>query len=130
MTGLDSSVVVRLLVGEPVEQAVRAEALLDELFEAGEKASVSDLVVSEVCFALQYHYHVPKAAALKALKELLEAGEIVATGAALEVLRTPRLASAKPGFVDRLIHWGYLESGEPMATFERRAAKLEGVRVL
>lgn len=36
----------------------------------------------------------------------MESGEVEAR-AAVEVLQTPNLASAKPGFVDRLIHAAY-----------------------
>jgi predicted nucleic-acid-binding protein len=47
------------------------------------------------------------------------------------VLATPSLESAKPGFVDRLIHRRYRRSGvEEMVTFEKSAGKLPGVRVL
>lgn len=130
MIGLDTSVVLRLLVGEPAAQAVRARDLLDELFEAGEKAAVSDLVVAETYFALQYHYQVPKREALEALRAFLGSEEIVGAGAALAVLQTPRLASAKPGFVDRLIHQGYLQDGGAMASFEKSAGKLDGTRVV
>lgn len=130
MTGLDTSVVVRLLVGEPAEQASRAQVLLDELFEAGEKACVSDLVVSEVYFALQYHYEVPKDEALESLRKMFDSGEIVGTGAAPAVLKAKNLAKAKPGFVDRLIHEGYRKERSGMATFEKKSRRLENVRVL
>jgi predicted nucleic-acid-binding protein len=130
MTGLDSSVVVRLLIGEPADQADRARLFLDSLFENGEKASVSDLVISEVYFALQHHYKVPKKEAIAALRSFLESKEIVGTGAAPDVLMTKNLASAKPGFVDRLIHEGYRAAGGPMATFEKRSSKLENVCVI
>jgi len=47
------------------------------------------------------------------------------------VVSTPRLAAAKPGFVDRVIHGNYLAAGmDEMVTFERAAAKLPAVRVL
>jgi predicted nucleic-acid-binding protein len=130
MIGLDTSVVVRLLVGEPAAQAARARDLLDELFEAGAKAAVSDLVVSEAYFALQYHYRVPKREALDTLRAFLQSEEIEATGAALAVLQTPRLASARPGFVDRLIHQEYAQTFGAMASFEKSAGKLDGTRVL
>ncbi len=129
MIGLDTSVVVRLLVGEPADLAVRAQQLLDELFEVGRKAVVSDLVVSETYDALHYHYHVPKKEALVAIREFLESSEIEGDGAALSILQTPR-RSSKPGFVDRLIHQGYLHSAGEMATFEKSAARLERTRVL
>jgi len=53
--GLDTSVVLRLLTGEPELQARRALAELDALASSGAVPLVSDLVVSEVYFALQYH---------------------------------------------------------------------------
>lgn len=130
MIGLDTSVVLRLLVGEPTGQADAARKLLDELFEAGDQAAVSDLVVSEVYFALQYHYHVPKKEALNALRAMFESGEIVSSGHAGKVLTTKDLAGAKPGFIDRLIHAEYHSSFGRMATFEKKGAKLPGTRVL
>lgn len=130
MTGLDTSIVVRLLVGEPEDLAKRARKFLDELFDSGEQAAVSDLVVSETYFALHYHYNVPKADALKALRAMFDSGEIKGTGAAPEVLKTRNLASANPGFVDRMIHRGYLDGGAGMATFEKKSRRLENVKVL
>ncbi len=130
MTGLDTSVVLRLLVGEPIEQAHRANQLLDDLFVAGEKACVSDLVISEVYFALQHHYSVPKAEAFESLKQMFASGEIVGTGVAPSVLQTKNLASAKPGFVDRMILAGYRSEQNTLATFEKKSRSLEGVLVL
>ncbi|MFV1996183.1 MAG: hypothetical protein ACC661_12165 [Verrucomicrobiales bacterium] len=46
------------------------------------------------------------------------------------VLNIPRLASAKPGFVDRLIYEGYLREGREMATFEKKSGRLEKALVL
>lgn len=129
--GLDTSVVLRLLIGEPVHQASAARAYLDELFIAGNKAAISDLVVSETYFALQHHYDVPKAAALSALNALFESGEIVSSDHAGRVLReTKSIATAKPGFVDRLIHASYQADMNGMATFEKKAGRLAGIIVL
>jgi len=60
MTGLDASVMLRLMLGQPADQAARAVALLDELSRSGRHAVVSDLVVAEAYFALQHHYDVSK----------------------------------------------------------------------
>jgi predicted nucleic-acid-binding protein len=130
VTGLDSSVVVRLLIGEPVAQAERARDFLDHLFTSGEQAVVSDLVVAEACFALQYHYQVPKKEALGALQQMFESGEVVGGGVASKILKTKNLATAKPGFVDRMIHQGYLKGDQDMASFEKKSGRLEGVQVL
>jgi predicted nucleic-acid-binding protein len=128
--GLDTSVVLRLLVAQPVDQARRAVAFLEDVARRGDQPVVSDLVIAETYFALQYHYDVPKTDALAALRRMLNDGEIEAQGVAAEVLRQERLASAKPGFVDRLIHDAYIAGGGSMASFEKAAGKLDFVEVL
>ncbi|MFA5264175.1 MAG: PIN domain-containing protein [Opitutaceae bacterium] len=128
--GLDTSVVLRLLLGQPADQSQRAVAFLGEVARRGDRAVVSDLVVAETYFALQYHYGVPKKEALAALRRMFADGEIETQGIAAEVLATDGLASAKPGFVDRLIQGSYVMSGGAMATFEKASGKLKSVRVL
>ena len=122
--------VLRLLVGQPKDQAARAVAFLDELSRAGHRAVVSDLVVAESYFALQYHYGVSKQDALMGLRKLFADGEIEPLGAIAEVLKINGLATAKPGFVDRLIQGAYARDTDEMVTFERASGKLKSVRVL
>ncbi len=63
--------------------------------------------------------------------ELLESGDVTPTGRALDVLHSlDRPASAKPGFVDRLIHAEIHSMGGKLATFEKSAARLPDVIVL
>jgi predicted nucleic acid-binding protein len=128
--GLDTSVVLRLLLGQPPDQAARAVAFLDELSRGNHHAAVSDLVVAEVYFALQHHYGVSKHDALTGLRRLFADGEIEPLGAVAEVLSVDGLASAKPGFVDRLIHGAYTGAAYKMVSFEKAAGKLRSVRVL
>lgn len=127
---LDTSVVLRLLVGEPENQAKSALAALEAIAAAGGKAIVSDLVLAETYFALQYHYKVPKRAAIAALADMARADGIQCSAAARSVLSQPGLHAAKPGLVDRLIHAQYQETGAPMLTFEKAAKKLADARVL
>lgn len=128
-TGLDTSFVLRLLLGEPIDQAVKAVEKLDELKGRGDKGAVSDLVVSEAYFALQYHYGVPKQLALNKLREFLQSSEIEATGQSLGILARANLGRAKPGFIDRMIHAEYLQTSSGMLTFEKAAAKLNKVTI-
>jgi predicted nucleic acid-binding protein len=128
--GLDTSVVLRLLTGTPADQAARAVAFLDELERRGDQAMVCDLVVAEVYFALQHHYQVPKRQALAALKSFFVAGEVVSHGVAGKVLQQEGLATARPGFVDRMIHATCAATGSTLATFEKASGKLAGTRVL
>jgi predicted nucleic acid-binding protein len=128
--GLDTSVVLRLLVGEPADQVARAVAFLDNLRDRDKAAAVSDLVISETYFALLHHYAVPKREDLAALRQFVESEEIVCLGRARKVLATPGLASAKPGMVDRLIHGEYEMFAAGMVSFEKAAAKLAGCSLL
>lgn len=128
--GLDTSVVLRFLVGEPADQAQAALLYLRKIQQEGGRAIVSDLVVAEVYFALQYHYQAPKAEALKGLRQFLAAKGIENAGVAVAVLATPHLESAKPGFIDRIIHQQYIEKADTVATFEKSARKLPGTVVL
>ncbi len=92
---------------------------------------VSDWVFAEAYYALQYHYGASKKDSLDALSDFLAHSGVEGTGEVAAVLATPNLESAKPGFIDRVIHRNYLRSGaEEVATFEKAAAKLSHTRVL
>ena len=127
--GLDTLVVMRLLTGDPPDQAEVAATFLAESKAAGDRLLVTDLVIAEVYFALHSKYKVPKAEALQRLREFVESGEVEA-GVAARVLRTPNLASAKPGFVDRVIHATYSNDQARLVSFEKSVSKLAGAKVL
>lgn len=125
--GLDTSVVVRLLVGEPAAQAEAARLRLVAAIEAREPALVSDLVASETYYALHYHYGVPKPAARALLYRFLTSG--VATLDPAASLSAFDL-SADAGLVDRLIHSRYRSLGAITLTFEQKQGRLEGAERL
>jgi predicted nucleic acid-binding protein len=130
--GLDTSVLLRLLLGEPAEQAATALAFVKESWLAGRRVVVSDLVVSEAYFALHHHYAVEKREALARLLEILRS-ELVEPADGPQVLAALEAAGrspAKPGFVDRLIRAQYDRLSAEMATFERAGARLPGTTVL
>lgn len=97
--GLDTSVLIRLLIGLPSEQASTAVDLIKKARIAGRQIVVSDLVVSEVYFALNAHYDVPKRAAIGALLEILRSRLVEpADGpAVIEMLEEAARSSSKPG---------------------------------
>lgn len=128
--GLDTSVVLRLLTGTPEPLAQCALREVQRLIKQGDILFVSDLVLTEVYFALQHHYGLPKAEALALLSGFLRERGIKTMGAAVAVLATSNLATANPGFVDRLIHAEYRRHAGEMLTFEKAAGRLPGARVL
>jgi predicted nucleic acid-binding protein len=125
--GLDTSVVVRLLVGEPVTQADAARRRLTAAFESGELVLVSDLVAAETYHALHYHYAVPKAEARALLRRFLDAGLVTLDPEASLAVFAP---AGGAGLVDRLIHARYRSLGAVTLTFESRQARLEGAEQL
>ena len=128
--GLDTSVVLRLLTGEPHGLALRVVRRVMAVTHSGGLCTISDLVATESYYALQYHYKMPKAEALAALASLGEGEGIRFSEAAGKVLKPKGFAHANPDFADRLIHAGYRQSGYGMLTCERAAASLDGVEVV
>ncbi len=127
--GLDTSVVMRLLTGDPPDQARSAADFLFAAKASGDRLLVTDLVIAETYFALHAKYAVPKAEALLRLRQFLESGD-VETGDVAQIMKTPNLGSAKPGFVDRLIHASYGRDEARLVSFEKSAGKLAGAKVL
>jgi predicted nucleic-acid-binding protein len=127
---LDTSVAMRLLVGAPESQYQRALLFVEEQRSANRAVHVSDQVLAEAYFALQSFYKIPKADALEILLQFTRGSGVVATPLAMEVLGRPKLATAKPGFVDLLIHGESQARGHSLVTFEKAAKKLPSTVVL
>lgn len=126
-SGLDTSVVLRLLTGEPKALAAVAEHRLREAESRHEDVIVTDLVAAEAYHALQHHYGMPEAEARALLRSFLGSGVVR--------LDPPAgLAAFEPaggaGLLDRLIQARYQTLGARLLTFDRRQGRLEGVEVL
>ena len=130
--GLDTSVVLRVLTGEPEGQARTTGDFIRTSLHQGKRLVVSDLVISEAYFALVTHYGVSKRDAVDGLLEMLERGVVhpCQGASAVDVLRVMRSSGQKPGLMDRLIHAHYTSLPAGMATFEKASRKLTGAVVL
>ncbi|MDX2079410.1 MAG: PIN domain-containing protein [Terrimicrobiaceae bacterium] len=127
---LDTSFLVRLLTRQPLALFQEAARFLDRWKQDAPRLSVPDLALAEAYFALQTHYSYPKADALAALQALSQHPAIEVSAAATAVLPLPDLGSAKPGFVDRLIHAAVVDGKATLVTFEKSARKLPHTLVL
>jgi predicted nucleic-acid-binding protein len=127
---LDTSVVLRLLVAEPPAQFQKASEFVSRSIKRGARVHVGDLVLAEAYFALQSFYGLSKKDSLKALGLFVEHSGVLVDPATAAILRQPNLASAKPGFVDRLIHGACHRQGRVFVTFEKSASKLEATHLL
>lgn len=118
-TALDTSVVLRLLVGEPKEQAAQARQALESCNAQGVAPIVSDLVLAEAYHALVYHYEVDKEDARQALSAMATSGAIVLDPPEAIAALAP---AAGAGVVDRLIIQRAKCSGATLLTFDRAMA--------
>jgi predicted nucleic acid-binding protein len=121
--GLDTSVVLRLLVGVSGAQARAAQRRLERAIEQGESVIVCDLVIAEAYYALQFHYDVPKAEARSMLMRLVRSGVVTVEPREAEGVLG---MTSGAGLVDRLIHARHRALGAVTLTFERKLGALEG----
>ena len=128
--GLDTSVMLRLLTGQPQELAARALARYQDGIANGDSFYVSDIVAAETYYAIQYHYGKTKEEALSALMGF-SSGEGISFSQNFAVsINTPDIHKANPGFVDRMLVSGYREQGQITLSCERAFRRLAGTEVI
>ena len=124
--GLDTSVVVRLIAGEPESLVRLATERIRLAMGEGERVLVSNIVVAEAYFALQRHYRMSKADARTALLRLADSGDVEMESEAVEALRE----TSSAGLVDRMIQANYRGAAAVTLTFDRKFGRRAGVELL
>jgi predicted nucleic acid-binding protein len=123
---LDTSVVLRLLTGEPAPLAEVARA---HLARCTSPVAVDALVVGESYFALRHHYGVPHRDAVEALVALVQSERLTCPAGVREALAEARDGN-HPGVMDRLILAAARGAERTLLTFDQRLARHEGARLL
>jgi predicted nucleic-acid-binding protein len=124
MIGIDTNVLVRLLVADSVEQSTAARVLVEEAEARGDKIFINRVVLAETLWVLASQYQTGKAAALAALDKLgshpvLEVEDREAVRQAVESAR-----GSRQEVVDLVV--GIINAGrgcETTFTFDRIAAR-------
>ena len=128
--GVDTSILVRMLTGDPARDYERTKAALENILAKYPTAEIeaSNVVIAEAYFVLQHHYGVAKTEARAALASVLTSGLIQPHPGhgVLEALTE----SSEPGLLDRLIAGDYAANGLVTVTHDRKMARLPGVRLL
>ena len=122
--GCDTSFLMRILTNHPSPLAAKVIAETDKRIQGGDVFEISDLTLSEAYFSLQASYGVSKADALALLRRMSESAGFTVSDHASDILALPNLATAKPGFVDRLIHGSYFSEGKTTIACEKSFRKL------
>jgi predicted nucleic-acid-binding protein len=127
MLGIDTNVVVRLVVADDAEQTRRARKLIDQALGREEPVLVSLLVLLESEWVLRSRYGFSREALLSIFRALLEARELLFEDepALEEALFHWRNSAC--GFSDCLITAHNRQMGcRATATFDGKAARLPG----
>ena len=133
MIGVDTNVLLRLLVEDDDEQAGRQRASVVHLLEAtevgGDRLFVTDVALCEVVWAMRSTYRVPRAIVRERLEALVRT-KIFAFEAPEGIDRAVAAFGAGRGdFADYLIRERAREGGcEAVATFDRDLLKEDGFR--
>lgn len=128
--GLDTSVVLRLLTGQPQDLAARALTRYQDGIAAGDDFCVNDVVAAEAYFALQQHYRKTKEEALEALRGFSSGEGISFSQNFAASINTPNIHKANPGFVDRMLVSGYREQGQITLSCEKSFRRLADTEVI
>lgn len=130
MIALDTNVLVRFLVQDEPLQAQLATNVIDQLTDEAQ-GFVSREVLIELVWVLERAYRLGRAEIAVALDGLLSATELNIEGSdefapALELYRNDGF-----GFADLMIAAAARRAGaNELVTFDRKAARLPGVRLL
>ena len=124
--GIDTPVLVRLVVGEPQSDFRHAvEALQSMVEDEGREIFASNQVIGEAYVTIQHHYGVSHTDTRAALTNVLTSGLIAPLNgqAVIQALQSPE----SPGLFDRLIADDYSRAGLETLTLDRRMASLPNV---
>jgi len=127
---LDTNVLARYLVRDDEQQAESARALLESLTTERPGYACREVVV-ELVWVLERAYGVSRERIATILQELVSTQSLVVE-AADDVARAAfRYQAGGPGFSDLMVLAAAERAGaHPLYTFDRKAARLEGVELL
>jgi predicted nucleic acid-binding protein len=126
--GIDTSILVRLLTGDPEDSFNSVVRALTSLIDDGAEVFVSNQVIGEAYIALQHHYGISKASARLALATVLTSGLVAPQNGAGAL--TAVQATTGCGLLDRLIADDYHRAEMVTLTLDRKMAALTDVRRL
>jgi len=131
MIGIDTNVLLRLLVRDDDAQVRAAERFIATHCSPDDPGFVSLVVVVETAWALRRLYLYDRSQIAAALSSLLDVAELEIESAAEVRSAVADFATSAAGFVDCLVARTNAAAGcTHTVTFDRKAAKLAGFEFL
>ena len=127
--GIDTSILVRLVTGDPEQDFTRCVGALRALIDRDRAEFVaSNQVIGEAYIAVQHHYGLSKADARATLSDVLRSRLVTPLngGSVFAILD----ARGGAGLMDRLIADDYARTNLEVLTLDRKMAALPRVRRL
>ena len=125
--GIDTSILVRLLTGEPASDFEYCVVRLSELVQqSSNEIFASNQVIGEAYVAVQHHYGVTKGDARSGLMDVLQSGLVSPLNGrpVIDALAAPE----HPGLFERLIADDYQRAGLETLTLDPRVSRLPQTR--
>ena len=131
MLGVDTNVIVRLLVADDEKQADAASRFLKTHCSSEDPALLSDIVLVECAWVLEDVYDYSRPQISDAIEGLLMTAQLRAVNASAVSTALQRFRSSSADFADCLLGTTNASEGcEYTATFDRKASKLPEFRLL
>jgi len=131
MIGIDTNVLLRLLVHDHDAQARAAERFITTHCSRENPGFVSCIVIAEIAWALKRLYGYDRSEIATAIRALLNVTELEIESADEVHLAVSEFEQSGGGFVDCLLARTNATAGcEHTVTFDRKAAKLPGFKLL
>jgi predicted nucleic-acid-binding protein len=129
--GVDTNVIVRLLVGDDERQAQAAAQYLKDHCSGDEPAVMSDIVLVEGAWVLEDLYNYSRAQIGDAIEGLLSTTQLRAINASAVTIALRLFRSSSADFADCLLGVTNNEAGcEFTATFDRKTSKLSQFKLI
>ena len=130
MTGVDTNVLLRLIVRDDAEQAATADRFFAGL-SVEQPGFVSALALCEAAWTLQRSYGYPRGDVVRVLQKLVTVNNLVVERVDSVVVATRSFEEGGAGFGDHFIAACHAEAGAfSTVTFDRKASRLPGWRLL
>ncbi len=131
MIGFDTNVLVRLIVADDSEQTPKAQRYIEDNCSELAPGFISNIVLAETVWVLESTYGLNRGDIVQALENILAAARFAVQDPAQVQAALDAFKKTPIGFTDLLIAEINRASGcEVTATFDRKAAKLEGFTLI
>lgn len=131
MIGIDTNLLLRLLLDDDPGQNPRIDALFEQYARTPESVLIIDVVLAETIWTLRTVYAQPKPAQVAAIRGLLSQPAFAFEQRSVVEQALATFEQGNAGFADCLIAARISAAGcKFTATFDRRMRRLPGVKVI